>query len=92
MINQPNLRISPGKLTMTKHHQYYSYLMRIWQSENHVENEWFASLEDPKSREVIYFKNLDQMFAFIREIKTSEDQPSNFLTERKNMNGDGEII
>ncbi len=76
---------------MMKIHHYYAYLLRIWQPENQVGDEWFASLEDPKSREVIYFKNLDQLFAFLREIKTVEDQPSNYLTERKILKGDGEI-
>lgn len=60
---------------------YFSYLLRIWQSENQVDDEWFASLEDPKSREVIYFKNMDEMFSFLREKQTLNK--NNFNTQIK---------
>jgi hypothetical protein len=36
-----------------------------------MSDEWLASLEDPKSREVIYFKNMDEMFDYLRAIKTN---------------------
>lgn len=48
--------------------RYFSYLLRIWQPENQVGHEWLASLEDPKSREVIYFKNMEEMFDYLRKI------------------------
>lgn len=76
---------------MIKTTRYFSFLLRVWQPENEVNDGWYASLEDPKSREVVYFKNLDQMFAFLREIKTLEGLNSNFLTEQKFINGDGDI-
>ncbi len=56
---------------------YYSYLLRIWQPEKQNKFEWFASLEDPKSREVIYFKTLEELFNFLRVLpkcKTKTDQ------------------
>lgn len=55
---------------MIKTTRYFSYLLRIWQSENQGHDEWFVSLEDPKSREILYFKTMDEMFSFIREIQT----------------------
>ncbi len=54
--------------------RYFSYLLRIWQPENQVGDEWLASLEDPKSREVVYFKNMEDMFSFIKEL-TLVEQP-----------------
>jgi len=56
-------------LIITSH--YYSYLLRIWQPENPISDEWLASLEDPKSREVIYFKNMDEMFDYLRKIRSN---------------------
>jgi hypothetical protein len=53
-------------LVITSH--YYSYLLRIWQLENQDQNEWFASLEEPKSREVVYFKDMEEMFDYLRKI------------------------
>jgi hypothetical protein len=58
---------------MIKTTRYFSYLLRIWQPENELSDEWHASLEDPKSREVIYFKNLDQMLIFLSEIQTLKE-------------------
>ncbi len=55
---------------MIKTTRYFSYLLRIWQPENELSDEWHASLEDPKSREILYFKTMDEMFSFIREIQT----------------------
>ena len=53
-------------MILTSH--YYAYLLRIWQPENQIGDEWLASLEDPKSREVLYFKTLEELFYFLREI------------------------
>ncbi|MDO9086444.1 MAG: hypothetical protein Q7U53_09575 [Anaerolineaceae bacterium] len=53
-------------MIITSH--YYSFLLRIWQPEKQVSHEWLASLEDPKSREVIYFKNMEEMFDYLRKI------------------------
>ena len=58
---------------MIKTTRYYSYLLRIWQPEKEVSGEWNASLEDPNSREVIYFKNLDHMLIFLSEIQTLKE-------------------
>lgn len=58
---------------MIKTVHYFSYLLRIWQSENQRDDEWFVSLEDPKSREILYFKNLDQLLIFLSEIQTLKE-------------------
>ena len=81
MINQ---QINDNRHLKTKFMTscYSSYLLRIWRTEKQNDFEWFASLEDPKSRKVIYFKSLEQMFAFIREIQTLEDHCSHDLTEQ----------
>ncbi|HSM24269.1 MAG TPA: hypothetical protein VK856_05345 [Anaerolineaceae bacterium] len=52
--------------------KYFSFLLRIWQLENQDQNEWFASLEEPKSREVVYFKDMEELFVFLRRLPTSE--------------------
>ena len=45
---------------------YFSYLLRIWKSENDPPSQWFASLEAPTSREVIFFRNIEELMEFIR--------------------------
>jgi|AutmiccommuBRH23_1029490.scaffolds.fasta_scaffold00039_103 hypothetical protein len=52
--------------------KYFSFLLRIWQLENQDQHEWFASLEEPKSREVVYFKDMEELFVFLRRLPTSE--------------------
>ena len=64
---------------------YFSYLLRFWQSENQNENDWYASLEETKSRQIIYFKNLDQMVGFLKTIQTQSNNPINDIDDLKNI-------
>ena len=52
---------------------YFSYLMRIWQGDDLPCQSWQASLEDPSTNKVMYFKLLDEMFAYLRAA-ACEDQ------------------
>jgi len=45
--------------------KYFSFLLRIWQLENQDQHEWFASLEEPKSREVVYFKDMEELSFYV---------------------------
>ncbi|MBW6474776.1 MAG: hypothetical protein K0B14_16735 [Anaerolineaceae bacterium] len=44
---------------------YFSYLMRIWQGDDLPEKEWLASLEDPSTKQLTYFKSLEELFTFL---------------------------
>jgi len=44
---------------------YFSYLMRIWQDEDPHQEGWRASLEDPTTKQVVYFKTMEELFEFL---------------------------
>ncbi len=50
---------------------YYSYLLRIWQSDEQDEKAWLASLEMPGTHTLIAFQDLDQLQQFLRNLTTS---------------------
>ena len=45
---------------------YLAYFLRLRRYKEAGERLWRVSLEDPKSREVHHFANLDEAFAFLR--------------------------
>jgi hypothetical protein len=60
-----------GPHTMAKF--YFSYLMRIWSSENAPDNDWYASLEEPSTQKLIHFKSIEDLIAFIR-MRSGDDE------------------
>ena len=56
---------------------YFSYLIRIWQDEDLPDGTWLASLEDPSTKHVSYFKSMEELFEFLRERSTSDMNPNN---------------
>jgi alpha-ketoglutarate-dependent taurine dioxygenase len=46
---------------------YFSYLLRLWQDEDLPNQGWLASLEDPSTHQMTYFKSIEELFEFIRE-------------------------
>lgn len=47
---------------------YFSYLIRIWQGDEVHHDSWLASLEDINTKQLIYFKSVEALFAFIRQV------------------------
>jgi hypothetical protein len=47
--------------------RYVSYLLRLWQTESEGQLVWRASLESPQTGERTGFRNLDALFAFLRQ-------------------------
>jgi len=62
---------------------YFSYLLRFWQSEKQNDDDWYASLEETKSRQTIYFKNLDQMVNFLRDIQSQKNNCPDDYNDQK---------
>ena len=57
---------------------YFSYLMRIWQGEHLPGEGWLASLEDPSTKQLIYFKSIEELFGFLKkQSAVAESQASN---------------
>ena len=52
--------------------QYFSYLIRIWQDEELPDSTWLASLEDPSTKQLIYFKSMEELFEFLIELSALE--------------------
>ena len=48
--------------------KYYSFLVRLWESENNGDSIWRISLESSESREKQYFSNLDELLCFFENL------------------------
>lgn len=58
---------------------YHSYLLRVWFAQEHEQTVWRASLENPRTREVLNFTSLERLFAFLQDQTAvfSEDDEQN---------------
>ena len=56
-------------------HEYYSFLLRLWQTRNRGHAVWRASLESAQTGERYGFADLASLFAFLEE-QTSGDAQS----------------
>lgn len=54
---------------MSKH--YVSFLLRLWQADSPDNPGWLASLEDPHTRQVITFKNVEALWKFVKSLMTN---------------------
>jgi hypothetical protein len=57
-----------------------SYLLRLWQTETEGQLVWRASLESPQTGERRGFRNLDALFALLRQ-QSSEGSVLNSLDD-----------
>jgi hypothetical protein len=48
---------------------YRSFLLRLWQAGTPEKPVWRASLEDPRTRQVIGFDNLEVLSEFLQSLK-----------------------
>lgn len=58
------------------HSFYLSYLLRIWELDHHDPQQFLASLEKPGTRELINFRDIEELFDFLR-IQIRNTHPSN---------------
>lgn len=49
------------------HSFYMSYLLRIWELDHHNPQQFLASLEKPGTRELINFRDIEELFDFLRK-------------------------
>lgn len=50
-----------------------AYLLRLWSIDEFEGFNWQASLEIPKTGKRIGFANLEELFAYLMELTTSQD-------------------
>lgn len=53
---------------------YLSYLLRIWQDEDSMNKNRFASLEEPSTKKMIHFKTLDELFEFLNKQSNANEE------------------
>jgi hypothetical protein len=49
------------------HSFYVSYLLRIWELDHHDPQQFLVSLEKPGTRELINFRDIEELFDFLRK-------------------------
>lgn len=49
------------------HSFYVSYLLRIWELDHQNSQQFLASLEKPGTRELINFRDIEELFVFLRK-------------------------
>jgi hypothetical protein len=58
---------------------YMSFLLRIWRVGPSDSRTWMASLENPHTREIQQFNNLDLLWLFLQNLAAIEDCPNEDL-------------
>lgn len=53
---------------------YHAYLLRMWMDVNLEQPAWRASLEDPHTRQVVYFSDLAYLYEYINKLSLHEAQ------------------
>jgi hypothetical protein len=53
--------------------KYYSYLLRLWQTNSPQPPAWRASLEDPHTRAVINFSSIEGLCKFLHKLEFDAD-------------------
>jgi hypothetical protein len=56
-------------------HEYYSFLLRLWQTSSRGNVVWRASLESAQTGERCGFADLASLFAFLEEQTNAEARP-----------------
>jgi hypothetical protein len=58
---------------------YLSFLLRIWSVGPPYSQTWMASLENPHTREIQQFNNLDLLWQFLQNLAAIQDYPNEDL-------------
>ena len=62
---------------------YVSYLLRIWELDHHNPQQFLASLEKPGTRELINFKNIEELFEYLRkQVQSNRNSSLNYSDEK----------
>ncbi|MDX9851676.1 MAG: hypothetical protein RBT01_14295 [Anaerolineaceae bacterium] len=62
---------------------YVSYLLRIWELDHHNPQQFLASLEKPGTRELINFKNIEELFEYLRkQVQSNRNSSINYSDEK----------
>jgi hypothetical protein len=56
---------------------YHSFLLRFWQNQDAEERTWHLSLEDPITRDVKVFQNVESLIDYLTQLKGLTQVKSN---------------
>jgi len=70
------MEFSPTVIPAMTPTPYFSFLLRIWCTPDPDGACWQASLEDPRTRQVIGFGSVEEMVAFLRRRMEEESSPA----------------
>lgn len=64
---------------------YHSFLLRFWQNQDTEERMWHLSLEDPLTREVKVFQNVESLISYLTQLSnfTQVNSESNSKKEKE---------
>jgi hypothetical protein len=63
---------------------YQSFLLRYWQSQNSDERSWHLSLEDPVTREIKLFQNVESLISYLTQLaELTQVKPARFPKEKE---------
>ena len=64
---------------------YHAYLIRLWAAHEQDQVVWRASLENPRTRELLGFTSLERLFAFLQDQTAlfTEDQEQGRLLNKE---------
>ncbi len=54
--------------------QYVSFLLRLWKTGSSENPAWLVSLEDPHTRQVITFKDVEALWKFVKSLMANQDE------------------
>lgn len=65
------------------HSFYVSYLLRIWELDHHDPQQFLASLEKPGTHELLNFKDIEELFDFLRTQIQSKPQSNSAILQKR---------
>lgn len=61
---------------------YHSYMLRLWHPSHLASGDFYASLEDPKSHQIRFFKGIDELMTYLKSLPSIEDSQSDQLSPK----------
>ena len=72
---------SGDEVSLFKHRESVSFLLRMWQTQVKGKSQWQISLEDPSTRELKIFQNFDALINYLTQIMNKKQAGNSKLPE-----------
>jgi hypothetical protein len=71
------------ELRVPRRTYYHSFLLRYWQSRDAEERTWHLSLEDPLTREVKVFQNVESLMDYLTQLSKNTQVKTGTIKKEK---------